>query len=115
METFVDNGTKKIAYLKNSGLLVFGKAIVIYLIHLLVIHFIFWASFNTYSLLCVPKGVSGFFASLLYHGSFVCSIVFEILNFSKAGVYSMITHLLSGIGTAQWLNYTRNKNKIHVS
>lgn len=111
MESFVDNSTKIFTYLKNSGLLVFGKGIIIYLIHLLVIHFIFWTSFNTYSLLCVPSGVRGFFSSLLYHGSFICSIAFEVLNFSKAGVYSMISHLLSGIGTAQWLNYTRNKNK----
>jgi|OM-RGC.v1.029211449 hypothetical protein len=111
MEKYVNDEVKKIVHLKETGLVIFGKSVLVYLVHLFTIHFVFWLSFNLYSILCVPIGISGFFKSLLYHGSFACNIMFEILNFSKAGVYSMIVHLISGIGTSQWLNYNRKKKE----
>ena len=109
MEKYVNEGITNMKNFKDNGLILVLKSVMVYLIHLFIIHFIFWFSFNIYSIICVPVGITGFFKSLLYHGSFVCNIMFEILSFSKVGVYSMIIHLISGIGTAQWLNYKRIK------
>jgi len=110
MEKYVSNEINSIKYFKDSGLVLIGKSSIVYILHLFLIHFIFWLSFNIYSIVCVPTGLGGFVKSLLFHGSFVCNIMFEILSFSKVSVYSMIVHLLSGIATAQWLNYKRIKN-----
>jgi len=94
---------------ERSGMMTIAKGCLIYLAPILLIHSVFWIAFQVYSTVCVPSGIFGYFKSILYHGSFVCKAMYSGVDFASGGVYSMITHLVSGLATSQWLCYTGKK------
>ena len=110
MNKYVELEEKRFNELKNKNFFfIYLKGIGIYISHILLIHSFFWIVFQIYSQTCVPSGFSGFFKSLIYHGSFFCKAIYSMIDFSSNGIYSMITHLISGLSTSQWLSYEAKK------
>jgi len=87
------------------------KGCGIYIFHLITIHSIFWIMFRIYSSICVPSGITGFFVSFIYHGSFACTLIYAVIDFARGGIYSMVTHILSTLATVHWMCYKSGQSK----